>query len=542
MGYRVLVVDDEELTRKGIINKVSWSSFDVESVDEASDGEEALDRIRKGRPDIVITDIKMPELDGLSLIKKVTEDGCRAKFIIISAYSEFEYAKSAMSYGIRNYVLKPIDAEILEQIILDTVKEIQMEASRNEQLDSYRQQMLLKQKIKRELLLTELFLDNNSEALINTVLRENHISFAYPCFFVATVALNLHELLKANEDQLIAQCGNIIQKATEPYGNILFFRNVYSMNEYILIFNISEKKDAGYYRETVVKSILNELSKQLRIQVFAGISLVVRLLINITKAYNQSKSAASEAILRGGNGIFEFSDFINEGLVVKEIENSKHVLFAFILNGRKGAAISYIQDIFTGGNHPILNHIHLRIFCTEVLIELEKLMRKNNLDMEQIVTEKYNFVNHVTVTGNIRQMMLSLQEIVVQVADILPRDKRNVSHNLVTEVIDYINDNYNEEISLRRIADMYYINPNYFCKIFKDVTNLNFNMYVTKVRLEKATHFLKVTNLTINEVAGMVGFHPKYFCKVFKNELKMTPKEYMLRKTEQEADGIDSQG
>jgi len=528
MGFKVLLVDDETLTRKGIIGKVRWKKFDIDDVEEASDGEEALDKIRSGYPDIVITDIRMPEMDGLSLIKKTLEEGYNPKFIIISAYSEFEYAKNAMSYGVKNYVVKPIDTQKLECIIQEVLKEIRKESETSEQLIVYQQQMLMKQHVKEDLFFTSLFLDNNSESLINTVLKENHISFPGPYFFVAVVAFNRHELLDANEERVYIEIRNIVKKVLEPYNNVLFFRNAYFINEYVFIFNLLKEEDDAYLQETVIMRILKELPKQLGIQAAAGISLVTNLSGNISKAYNQGKSAVGEAVLRGYQKIYKFSDLINEGLVVKEIESSKHVLFSYVLNGKKGAAIKYIHDIFAGGSHYILNHIHLKIFCTQVLIELEKLMRKNNLEIEQVATEKYNFINYVIGTDNTRQMMQSLQEIVVQVIDNLPKDKKNISQNLVMEVVDFINDNYKEEISLKRISTMYYINPNYFCKVFKDITQENFNHYVTKVRLEKATYFMKTTNLSVNEIADMVGFNQKYFCKVFKREFKMTPKEYML--------------
>ncbi len=533
MGFKLLLVDDETLTRKGILGKVRWNEFDIELVEEASDGEEALDKIRSGSPDIVITDIRMPELDGLSLIKKALEEGYNPKFIIISAYSEFEYAKNAMSFGVKNYVLKPIDAPKLESILLEVLKEIRKESERSEHLMVYQQQMLLRQYVKEELLFTGLFLDNSSESLINTAVRDKHISFPGPYFFVAVVAFDRHELLEANEDRVYIEIRNTIKKVVEPYENVLFFRNAYFTNEYVFIFNLLKNEDDAYFQETVIMRILNELSKQMKIQAAAGISLVADLSGNISKAYNQGKSAVSEAVLRGYRKIYKFSDFITEGLVVKEIESSKHVLFSYVLNGKKRAAVKYIHDLFAGDNGHILNHIHLKIFCTQVLIELEKLMRKNNLEIERIVTEKYNFVNYVIGTDNTRQMMQSLQEIVVQVIDSLPKDKKNISQNLVMEVIDFINDNYKEEISLKRISAMYYINPNYFCKIFKDVTEENFNLYLTKVRLEKAIYFMKTANLSVNEIAEMVGFNPKYFCKVFKKELEMTPKEYMLHNRSQ---------
>jgi two-component system response regulator YesN len=529
MGYKVLIADDELLTRKGIISKVRWSKFDISSVEEASDGEEALDKIRGGKPDIVITDIRMPELDGLSLIEKTLKEGHNLKFVIISAYSEFDYAKTAMAFGIKNYILKPIDSYKLEKVLKDVLEEIKNEGEKNAQLMLYQQQMEISRHMKRELLLSGLFLNNSSESLLNTLLKENHIEFLYPYFFTAVVALNMDELLEANEDQVLLEARKVIQKVIEPYKNVIFFRNVSFVNEFILIFNVSKKEDAAYLEEAVIKKILKEMPEQLKIQAAAGISMTVSLASEIAKAYNQAKTAVCESMQRGYDRIFRFSDFISEGLVVKEIEGSKHILFAYILNGRKGAAAEYINSVFSGNNPKLLNHIHLKIYCTEVLIELEKLMRKNNMEMEQIVAEKYNFVSDIVATGNTRQMMLSLQKIVAQVIDNLPKDKKNVSQNLVVEVVDFINDNYKEEISLKRISNMYYINPNYFCKIFKEFTGENFNMYVTKVRLEKARHFLETTSLTINEVAGMVGFNPKYFCKVFKNELKMTPKEYILR-------------
>ncbi|MHB8063316.1 MAG: response regulator transcription factor [Ruminiclostridium sp.] len=536
MGYRVLVVEDELLTRKGIISKIQWDRLGIDVIDEATDGEEALCKIRSNKPDLIITDIRMPELDGLSLIKRTLEEGYNIKFIIISAYSEFDYAKNAMSYGVKNYLVKPIDPQEFEKNLKKVLEEIENESEKSTQLTSYKQQVIMKQDIRRDMILSNLLLNVNGEHLPDNIFRDNKVVFKNTSFSVAVLVLNITELLEENEEQILEDSRGIIKNIVQQYNDVIFFKNFNLTNEYILLFNVKEKDDTHYLEELVVKRILSELSRIPEIQTAAGISLVVQSVGNISKAYNQGKSAVSESILRGYCKIFRFSDFINEGLVVKEIENSKRILFSYIQNGKKDAAVSYIRHIFTGENQQFLNHIHLKILCTDVLIELEKLMRKNNLDMEQIVTGKHIFVNDVLGTGSTKQMMQSLLEIIVQVIDNLHKDKKKTSKDIIMEVVDYINSNFKEDITLKKISSMYYINPNYFCTLFRDFTGESFHIYINRIRLENAKHFLKTSDLTVNEVAEMVGFEPKYFCKVFKREIKMTPKEYMQKKSNSDID------
>lgn len=530
MSYRVLVVEDEPLTRKGIISKIQWDRFDIETIDEASDGEEALCKIHDNKPDLIITDIRMPELDGISLIKRTLGEGYDIKFIIISAYSEFDYAKNAMSYGVKNYIVKPIDSVEFEKTLEKIFEEIENESEESTKLTFYKQYEMMKQDMKRDTLLTNFLLKMDSEHLSDKILAENKIVFKYSCFFVAVIVLNTAGQLEENEEQLLMESRNLITNIVQQYNDVIFFKNTNFTNEYVLLFNLEEKKETNPFDEIIIKRILNDLSKTSEVQAAVGISLVVQSALNIPKAYNQGKSAVSESIFRGYCKIFSFSDFINEGLVAKEIDNSKRLLTSYILNGRKDAAVSYIRHIFTGENQQFLNHIHLKILCAEVLIELEKLTHKNNIKMQQIVTEKHVFVNDALCTYSIKQMMQSLQEIVVQVIDDLHKDKKNLSKKIVTEVVAYINSNFKEDITLKKISSMYYINPNYFCKLFRDFTGEGFNIYINRVRLENAKHFLKASNLTVNEVAEMVGFEPKYFSKVFKKEFKMTPKEYMQKK------------
>lgn len=123
--YRVLVVDDEKYIRKSIINRVNWERCQTEVVGEASDGEEGYRLVMQCRPNIIITDIRMPGMDGLALAKKVEEDYPQIRVIIISAYNDFEYARTAISYGVREYLLKPVDEGEMEAVLLRLVKEME---------------------------------------------------------------------------------------------------------------------------------------------------------------------------------------------------------------------------------------------------------------------------------------------------------------------------------------------------------------------------------------------------------------------------------
>lgn len=469
--YKIFIVDDESLIIKSLKASVDWDKYECEVIGEACDGLEAYELILQLKPDIVFTDIRMPGMSGLELIKKVGELSANILFVVISGYAEFAYAQKALSYGVLGYCLKPFDEMEIYAIL---------EKARS---------MLEKLKASMEMELMGLIGDTDAAAheRIKSVLDTGGLELSDSKGIAVVVLVGQEELPVPNE--------------------ITHVRLKIGSSRYAYLLQDSSLEHAGNY----LKGIVLEAVKGI------GISKVHYSVDAIGEAIEEAYIAANQYFMTGRNGIYTYEDYYQEELVsaLHQLENA--IIKKEIKTVRK--ALDMVETILSKGIYNIKHafQIYNIIMYSFYMMHSERY-ESHIYDYGQL-THSFNGVH-----GMFEYLQGLLKEYTGLLSNNLPSDIKNETFR---NILLYVNDHYYEDISIQTISREYIMNPSYVSQLFKKQTGATFTEYITNLRLNYACNLLKTTGFTINEVAEKVGFNDYYyFTRVFKKVIGKTPTGY----------------
>lgn len=501
---KVLLVDDEPNIRKGLKILINWERLGYNIIAEASNGREALLLIEKHNPQLVITDIKMPEVSGLDLIKECKNSNFSTMFIILSGHNEFNLAREALHLGAYKYLLKPLDEEELEETLLD-FREF------NEKGNSQKisQKFYLKTQLQK--LLSDFKPDNIYE-IRDSFNLTNEISYYY-------ALIDLHNT--PNVD---------IQKIEE-----LIYE---SIPEGVLTSIILEKHSlfgllihSGMlkpYRNHINRFCINltsELFKKYGYEASVYVGSQQHALSDLSKSRSDALEAADHRYYRDIGSVIEhqnvhnlefnnsYTDIDIVDKIVNKIIKQDHI---GIEEGVK-ELISFFREEYLS-NQIIFLHIN------RLLNTIIKSVSDLNGDINPIINSS-NFITNREEHIFLSTLQVNLLNLADTAAEIIGKYK--VKNNTALELKEYIDNNYRENLSLKYVADKMAVNSAYLGQIFKKQTGVSFNQYLHSIRIREAKELLVTTNLKIYEVASAIGYQDvNYFMKKFESAMLTTPKTY----------------
>lgn len=503
---KILVVDDKTIIRKGLVKKIQWESLGCILAGEAENGTVALRMITELKPDIVITDIRMPECDGISLLKHIYSNNTHIQTIVISGYDDFEYAQQAIKNGCIDYILKPINAAELNKSIEKACNIIKMNEKakllpgRTAQLSGYLYRIMHDMEIESESGFEQSDLDS--------------IRNGYFCISVVR-----------SFDSKNVPKDEFTKESFEDY-NYLF--SVCDKKEQTIIFCIDIQTDCRFI-ENKIYGTINRLifeNKKEDTEIIVGIGKLVMGIEQLHSSYNAALEALSYSLLNREQYIFKYSAVIEKKQFIVPAEEYESRLLLNVTSGNIQAVNELLEAIFDkilsikdisissiSLQMAALCHVLLRI-DSEFLDEIQKFLAKIN-NPDYLLSFK-SIVNMKQVILNLFQMtMYKLQ------------DSRGGKKVLVKKVKELISKNYYNEINVEAISKLFFISVPYLSKIFKSETGENLNEYITNFRIEEAKKLLKNDNNSIPQIAQSVGFPDHvYFYKVFKKITGVTPGEF----------------
>lgn len=509
---KLLLVDDEEWILDGLKLILPWNDMGIYLTECAFNGLEAIKIIEKEQPSIILTDIRMPITDGLELAKYVFENNIEAEVIIISGYSDFEYARQAVAYNVSAYLTKPIDCEELTFTIENIIKKVQKRreqahiVSRFEEMESNQR-------------LSKLYLSKTEK---ESIIEEENIYWI--CVFCVTE-------LYAKDPKISDSSSHFLHlvKKSEWCGNKgLYFRNSTNPNHYIFIANFNKSIPYKIQYNKILQEfdkLLFNIKKEMYIEGSIGISDPYTNTNQSFKAYLQA-SFITENIVSDtkcsiiSNEIFE-TNYQNTNILNENIRQ----LAEAIENGYREDT-GKILDTLT---NYLIRHslITIRINIQEVIIVLSSLMMKYNGSMYELNREYADVFRQIWHVDS-GEKIIELGTLLVEaVFDYIQSEKNGKKESLFMQIKRYIDDYYYEPITLNDMAKKYFMNVTYFSRKFKHEIGVNFNDYVRNIRLQKAAELLLNTDLKVYEIAQKVGFdNENYFMKKFREEYGITPSLY----------------
>lgn len=489
--YGVLVVDDEKYIRKSIINRIRWEECGTEVIGEASQGNEAYEMLSLNQPGIVITDIRMPGMDGLGLAEKIAEEYPHIKVIIISAYSDFEYAKRAIRYGVREYILKPVDEEELETALKRLCAELESEIQQY-QIPEVLPETVAERKFQGDsCLMTSFYLPQVQDELYS----EERIA-------------QLYQTLKGRIEECFQE-GELLLLREGSEEQCSFLWNGYGITE----------KKAG---EVLRKIQQEKVSYPVGISgVFFGEQLTETELLQLQ---TEAVMALKEKLF-GGNLIRFFSRTVQKKEALEKYKNDLLRLYDLSVQEKWEKVKSLLRVIVTETFACASSVLELEFLVGELIFVLERIARHQGYLYETRVLfrnlKRQDFLLQFDSVEELTEEMKKLSDTV------LAYGKNEKRYDMLEEIRDYVQQHFAEDLSVAYIAERYHVNANYLSTVFKERNTIALSSYIEGVRMEKAKKFLKENLGNITETALAVGYSdPNYFTKVFRKYTGMTPSQW----------------
>jgi two-component system response regulator YesN len=528
-----MLVDDEYAVRRHVIDKINWQQYDFEIVCQAENGKEAYELFEQYLPDVVITDIKMPFMDGLELSEKIFEKYPYTKIIVLTGFDEFEYAKKSISLHIMNYILKPISAssliEVLQEVKLKLDEEIKQKRDTDRLREYYQKSYpLLRDKFLEDFVKGEYLADEVDEWLcyyqiplkanyylvsviqIDNFYKERQFIDMKDTEFKKMALLELVEEINKKEDLGICFLSN-------NQVNIIAQDNTISENEFLS--SITKK----------LEMIRQGIEKYQTFTITIGVGHVCMSLSDIPSSRKSALSAHDYKLITGNNRIIYINDLEpNEGISLEFKDIDERGVIRMLKSGAVNEFHDYINQVFNhiaSNNHKSNgNQLYLFELVTQMIITSKEL----KIDLSKAEGTEFNLFKLLGEDQQLDQLKDKILLLGDYVMEEGVKSRQITTDNLVTLAKAYVQKEYKDsDLSIQKICDYLNYSPNYFSSVFKKETGISFMNYLMDRRLEAAKELLLTTELKSLEIALEVGFSSSnYFAYCFKKQLNISPMQY----------------
>lgn len=491
---KIIIADDEKKVCQLIEKLVDWNALGMELGGFAHDGIEALKLIREVKPQIVITDIRMPGMDGLELIGKVKSEMPTTNFVVISGFKEFEYAQTAIQQGVSNYLLKPINEKELNHT-LEKIKSRYQEQNHQSRMESEERSRL------RQQLFSDYVLAGKPMPALQELNRRYHFRFQGENVWTAILKFDggfgpqrhFHDKVDFALKEYLKACHD--------------YERHYVDGRYVIVLDGNGAADD---LKRVIQELLHDQD------IFTNFSVC----IGLGTDYKQADTALSQRLLVGTNCVIPFTNvqtqpldlgsFTKEFLHFVEV-NQGEQLVAHTASFLKGLTFTLGEDVLKVCHHIMeIYRLSLKKFHFE----------QSHLNPDELFSQLDNFAHKDDVFNHlVDYIKTTFQDILGQ--------KESAESRPVTEAKKYINANFTKAITLEMVSENVGFSSAYFSTMFKAKTGESFTEYLFRKRMEEAKRQLRDTNATVAEICENVGYMDiKHFNKGFKKATRLKPKEY----------------
>lgn len=497
---KVLIVDDESSIRKGLKKIIPWEKEGFEVIGEASNGIDALQKIEFYHPDIVLTDVVMPQLDGIELAKIIQKKYANIKVIILSSHSDFDYVKQSFKNGVVDYLLKPT---LTPSTLIELLK-------KNFTFQSNKKN-LSKNNIKKTI---SLFFSENHLVLDKTVYQQEFQT--YDTFHLLITEKKLYPS-NENIEQILL---------TDLPKNI----------NHLKIVPVEVSQEFYIFLLCGTTPIENELASLLQmIDRFKFIE--TNCFFILSNSYDSVVSAKEHLnsfmkICRGSYFYYKRSAFIKQNQV-KRIDETDHF-----------RTKKYLHDLTNQNFHEVLEDIEIYIhrliknfypeqslkqFVISIFYHVFSMLEESLADKHKKFSMqiKLQFLNKVHSCLHVEEFLYTIHKTVDQLTTMINELNEQYHSKIIEDILEYIQNNYTKKLTLKNLSDQFHFNYYYLSSFFSNHLHESFSDYLNRLRIEKSKELLKETELNISEIAYEIGYtEVAYFSKVFKKMTGLTPSQY----------------
>lgn len=524
--YTVLLVDDEEEAIQVIMKKINWEALGFSVVGCAGNGVKALEIMEEVQPDVVMTDIKMPYMDGMELSHRIMEKYPDTKILLLTGFDEFEYAKEAIRLEIEEYILKPVNSDELSAVFGRLRDKLDQEIRDKQNLETLKNYYLESLPFLQTNFYTMLVEGRIREEELPKYLADYQIQFSGPCYccLVLYTSGGRHP-----ENMNLLMLGALVRKqAEERLGENWRARSFAYLGNTVMIAQLESEGD-GSELTNACERFCKYADRMLGADVTIGVGQVCGQLLDVEQSYLGAREAVSYRALFGGGRAINIGE-IAPGKIVTEEQSAEGELAALLKAMRLGTEAE--------------TELQVQHFLNQLFLP-EKSLQQHHIELMELLSCLYKFSvsNELTVesfAGNMGQVYLKLQEmdeealrrwllqLCLTVREQLINARSQSTRSFVHKAQEYVRNNFaDESLSLDKICEVLGVSNSYFSSIFKKETGNSFIGYLTNYRMEHAARMLIESNEKSYIIARQVGYaDPNYFSYVFKRVYGRSPSKY----------------
>ena len=543
---KIFLAEDEVIVRETIKRMIPWESLGFELVGEAADGEMALPLLIRQQPDLLITDIKMPFMDGLTLARLAKKEVPGLKVVILSGYDDFNYAKQAINIGVEDYLLKPITKNALIERLTEIRSRYEDEKTQREYYEKFHREIQAYEKnssrdffealVSGSLDMIELY--KKAEKLGLDIVAES--------YNILIFTMNCNEDFSGRREGYSsweAESLEMLEKffAGHPFA-MLFRSNVFSYGVLIKGEKDSVKENTRICVEEIRKIFDRKEDNK---EWFVAVGESVERLSQIQKSYHSASRAFSQRYLYDGKVLcyeemlaMEKKDVTNDDseYLQKVDVNALNptILQKFLSNGLLEETKNFVQDYFYAiGQEPMESVVFRSYVILNVRFSVLSFLKELGCDTKTLEPEDTEKI--LAESGrNMESTIAYAEKLVSQAIQLRDRNSGNKNRSILKTAVDFIDQHYMEEdMSLNKAANAANVSANHFSALFSQNMGQTFIEYLTSLRMDKAKEYLRCTGMRSSEIAGEVGYKDAhYFSYLFKKTQGMTPSDYRKAREE----------
>lgn len=536
---KVFLVEDEMVIRRGIKNSIDWEKEGYIFCGEASDGELAYPMIIKEKPDILITDIRMPFMDGLELCKLVKKELPNIKILILSGYDEFDYAKEAIRLGVTEYLLKPISSGKLLEALNWVSESIRREKEDKDLVRKYMEEMRENTEHEKQKFFEQMIAGNLSMADALETGKKYEMNLSAGMYNLLLFRFTLGEENRKS-GELLGEAEYAIEKLTERLEYVFEFQRGVEGWAFLLMADNEEQMSE---RVKELSKDLEEIMKNYStIAYFGGIGQPVARLRELEESFREAERALAARFTMELNRIISVEDIrmaqnvdtLDDIEITSfgEIEKTRTMLEKF-LNNRAEDEIDefvdvYINELPEENLKSVLMRQYIIMDAYIVMMSFCEKIEGIEGEMQAQSEELKNSMKTIQTLEEIKNYIRMLLKKIIGVRDTISGRRYS---DIIEIAKDQIRKTYmSDEISLNTIAAEVGMSPSYFSSIFSKEMGKTFVEYLTEIRMDRAKELLMCSSMKTSEIGYEVGYKdPHYFSYIFKKTQNCTPKEFRAR-------------
>ncbi len=529
--YRIMLVDDEEEVRKAIIRKMDWEQLGFSVVGDAENGEDALEKIEQLEPDVVMTDIRMPYMDGLTLTARIREKYPFMKVLIFSGYDDFEYAQQAIKLNVTEYILKPVNGQELTEILNRVRVSLDEEIEQRRDIDALRKSYLGSLPILRELFLNDLVRRTTDIAGGVPKLTEYGIDildarkWLVAVIHVEQVERTETQVLSLYQELIPISVKGLVEDYLRPYCRFAIFNAL----EGITVIAAVDEDNSQTGLINLFNDICKESKRMLEVAITVGVGHSCDSLQEISHSYQTAVDALGYRAIVGKGKTIYINDVepVSRGKLQLDAKDEDE-LVAVIKFGTREGIEQVLKNLSSRMEDAKVHARQYQVYMLSIINSMIRLMQQYDLDMDEMFDSEAQYEDILEGLFHREEFIYRIVPIACRMNEAMNRERDNTTKKVIQQAKEYIREHYsNPELSVEMLCRHLHMSAAYFSTMFKKETGQTYINYLTEVRLKKAVELLNETDEKTYVIARKVGYQEQnYFSYVFKKRYGVSPTKY----------------